>query len=58
MKKAGENAQDDDGGLLEEDPMPWEALEVAHILPHSLTKLGGRSELVFHPSKLQSMVVN
>ncbi|KAL7623277.1 hypothetical protein AAE478_006958 [Parahypoxylon ruwenzoriense] len=38
-------AQDDEGNLLENDPDDPEYLEVAHILPHSLTKLNRRGEL-------------
>ncbi|KAL2179716.1 uncharacterized protein P884DRAFT_267403 [Thermothelomyces heterothallicus CBS 202.75] len=43
---AGDDARDDDGTLLnEEQPGSFEPLEVAHILPHSLTKLGRGKEL-------------
>lgn len=41
-----DNARDDDGNLLLEQPRAFEPLEVAHILPHSLTKLGRNEELV------------
>ncbi|RYC54053.1 hypothetical protein CHU98_g12155 [Xylaria longipes] len=37
------NARDNDGSLLEESL--FEALEVAHILPHSLTKVNANHEL-------------
>jgi hypothetical protein len=45
----GENAKDDDGQLLKDENERPEHLEVAHILPHSLTSLttaGGESQLV------------
>ncbi|KAK3933822.1 hypothetical protein QBC46DRAFT_401156 [Diplogelasinospora grovesii] len=44
----GDEAEDDDGNLLLADPK-FSCLEVAHILPHSLTKIGNGSQL--HPSK-------
>ncbi|KAK4248276.1 hypothetical protein C7999DRAFT_13812 [Corynascus novoguineensis] len=45
-KSAGNNARDDDGNLLvEEQPGTFEPLEIAHILPHSLTRLGHGEEL-------------
>ncbi|KAK4154842.1 hypothetical protein C8A00DRAFT_42457 [Chaetomidium leptoderma] len=47
------NARDDDGALLE--PTPLDHLEVAHILPHSLTKLGKDSEL--DPSKQAALAI-
>ncbi|KAF2456899.1 hypothetical protein BDY21DRAFT_45863 [Lineolata rhizophorae] len=39
------DARDDDGSLLLEDEKPFESLEVAHVLPHSLTKLDANSQL-------------
>jgi hypothetical protein len=38
-KRDGDNAKDDDGQLLKHDREGAEFLEVAHILPHSLTLL-------------------
>ncbi|KAJ3579736.1 hypothetical protein NPX13_g829 [Xylaria arbuscula] len=38
-----DNARDDDGNLLEGEPL--DSLEVAHILPHSLTKVNANHEL-------------
>ncbi|KAF2454343.1 hypothetical protein BDY21DRAFT_353691 [Lineolata rhizophorae] len=38
--RSGSSAQDDDGELLANETRDWEKLEVAHILPHSLTKVG------------------
>ena len=40
-------ALDDEGNLLENDPDDPELLEVAHILPHSLTKFNQGGELVY-----------
>jgi hypothetical protein len=48
-KRDGDNAKDDDGRLLKHDREGAEFLEVAHILPHSLTSLaacGGDLQLV------------
>ena len=48
-KRDGNNAKDDDRQLLKYDKEGAECLEVAHILPHSLTSLaayGGDSQLV------------
>ncbi|KAI0525829.1 hypothetical protein F5B22DRAFT_633225 [Xylaria bambusicola] len=39
------DARDDEGNLLENDPDDPEFLEVAHILPHSLTKVNQGGEL-------------
>lgn len=39
-------ARDDEGNLLENDPDDPEFLEVAHILPHSLTTADQDGELV------------
>jgi len=36
---ARDDARDDDGMRLEDDPLTFEYLEVAHILPHSLTRI-------------------
>ncbi|OTB20190.1 hypothetical protein K445DRAFT_323905 [Daldinia sp. EC12] len=38
FQKDGEDARDDGERALIEDPRPFDVLEVAHILPHSLTK--------------------
>jgi hypothetical protein len=49
VKQDGDYAKDDDGRLLKYESERPEYLEVAHILPHSLTSLaaGGRdSQLV------------
>jgi len=40
----GEDARDDDGVLLIKDTSLVDTLEVAHILPHSLTKVGPSEE--------------
>ncbi|KAJ8126456.1 hypothetical protein O1611_g7183 [Lasiodiplodia mahajangana] len=42
--------RDDEGELIANDPMEPASLEVAHILPHSLTRVDERGELVriFH----------
>ena len=39
FKQYGKIAKDDDGRLLEDNPEGFEFLEVAHILPHSLTSV-------------------
>ncbi|KAK0727689.1 hypothetical protein B0T26DRAFT_638007 [Lasiosphaeria miniovina] len=44
----GDKAKDENGNLLVAGPR-FSRLEVAHILPHSLTKTGNNSQL--HPSK-------
>jgi hypothetical protein len=57
-KRDGDDAKDDDGQLLRHDKEGAEFLEVAHILPHSLTSLaacGGGSQLVCQVL-LESMV--
>jgi hypothetical protein len=49
-KRDGDNTKDDDGQLLKHDKEGAEFLEVAYILPHSLTLLaacGGGSQLVY-----------
>ncbi|PHH73972.1 hypothetical protein CDD83_4640 [Cordyceps sp. RAO-2017] len=51
----GDNAQDDDGNLLKEETRPFDALEVAHILPHSLTKTNSSSQL--DPSKQAALAI-
>ncbi|KAI0101768.1 hypothetical protein GGR51DRAFT_529281 [Nemania sp. FL0031] len=38
--------RDDDGNLIANDPIEPDQLEVAHILPHSLTKVNQISELI------------
>ncbi|KAI0173167.1 hypothetical protein GGR52DRAFT_542148 [Hypoxylon sp. FL1284] len=51
FNRDGNDAQDDDGNLLSETS--FQGLEVAHILPHSLTKVDASSQLVcfiFHTS--------
>ncbi|KAH6628896.1 hypothetical protein F5144DRAFT_328310 [Chaetomium tenue] len=50
FENADDNAEDDDGNLLDQEQ--FEALEVAHILPHSLTRLGRGEELVLGPNSL------
>ncbi|KAK5631465.1 hypothetical protein RRF57_007179 [Xylaria bambusicola] len=45
----------DDGTLLREDLNPFDALEVAHILPHSLMKADAGCEL--NPSKQAALAV-
>ncbi|KAI0540055.1 hypothetical protein GGR58DRAFT_511909 [Xylaria digitata] len=45
MRRDGDNARDDDGALLLEDINGIDALEVAHILPHSLMKADAGREL-------------
>lgn len=50
VKQEGDNAKDDDGQLLIHESERPEYLEVAHILPHSLTSLaasGNDSYLVY-----------
>jgi hypothetical protein len=49
-------SRDDEGNLIANDALEPDQLEVAHILPHSLTKLNGRGELVriFHLDGLLS----
>jgi hypothetical protein len=46
VKRDSEDAKDDDGRLLKDESERSTALEVAHILPHSLTSAGGGSQLV------------
>ncbi|RWA09443.1 hypothetical protein EKO27_g5661 [Xylaria grammica] len=51
--------QDDEGNLIANDPIEPAPLEVAHILPHSLTKANENGELVrrltlLHSPKLKS----
>lgn len=46
IESYGDDARDDDGVLLSEDTNPMNALEVAHILPHSLTKADPSAPLV------------
>ncbi|KAK3372428.1 hypothetical protein B0H63DRAFT_496921 [Podospora didyma] len=41
----GDGARDDDGVLFSEDTSPMITLEVAHILPHSLTKADPSAQL-------------
>ena len=49
FQKDGDDARDDDGMSLVEDPQPFDVLEVAHIIPHSLTKTNASSQLVHLP---------
>lgn len=44
IERDGANAQDDDGSLLTEKS--FDLLEVAHVLPHSMTQLKADLELV------------
>lgn len=44
FKESGDDAKDDDENLL--DDGPYDLLEVAHIIPHALTKIEAGSELV------------
>ncbi|KAL2016928.1 hypothetical protein VTK56DRAFT_2845 [Thermocarpiscus australiensis] len=55
FKSAGYDARDDDGNLLNEQQGTFEPLEVAHILPHSLTSLGHDREL--NPSKQAALAI-
>lgn len=45
-----DDARDDDGVLLKDDTKRFEALEVAHILPHSLTRANADAQLVNLPA--------
>jgi len=47
LERSSSNATGDDGNLLINDTTPPMNLEVAHILPYSLTQAGKDSELVF-----------
>lgn len=49
VRRDGDDALDDDGNLLREDPNSASVLEVAHILPHSLMTTHPGSELVRLP---------
>ncbi|KAK3690482.1 hypothetical protein B0T22DRAFT_515937 [Podospora appendiculata] len=51
----GDDARDDDGALLSEDINPIDTLEVAHILPHSLTKGGSGTQL--EPSREAALAI-
>ncbi|KAI3320344.1 hypothetical protein HD806DRAFT_242292 [Xylariaceae sp. AK1471] len=44
MRQDGDDARDDDGALLLDDINSFDALEVAHILPHSLMKADANRE--------------
>lgn len=44
--RGSNEARDDEGNLLRDDEKPFESLEVAHILPHSLTKVNAEGRLV------------
>lgn len=46
IRRSGNEARDDDGGNILGDESHFEDLEVAHILPHALTKVDQGSELV------------
>ncbi|RYC62467.1 hypothetical protein CHU98_g3738 [Xylaria longipes] len=54
MRTCGDEAKDDDGNLLQ-DETQFDSLEVAHILPHSLTKSETGSQL--HPSKTAALAI-
>jgi hypothetical protein len=46
-REGSDNAKDDDGHLLKDEIGTFAALEVAHILPHSLMNVSsGKPELV------------
>lgn len=45
MEEDGNNAKDDDGNLFLAEADEFDILEVAHILPHSLTKGNANSQL-------------
>jgi len=49
FQKDGDDALDDEGTALRDDPRSFDVLEVAHILPHSLTKTNASSQLVRLP---------
>jgi hypothetical protein len=54
-KRDNNNTKDNDGQLLKHDKEGAEFLEVAHILPHSLTSLaacGGGSQLIYQVKRL------
>ncbi|RYO84436.1 hypothetical protein DL766_008527 [Monosporascus sp. MC13-8B] len=55
FERDGDDARDDDGTLLTEDSMAFDILEVAHILPHSLTKVNVGGQL--DPSKEAALAV-
>lgn len=60
-QKYGDNAKDDDGQLLRYDVEETDRLEVAHILPHSLTSAtsyGGDLQLVRPVSILLKSIVH
>ncbi|KAI1269296.1 hypothetical protein F5Y18DRAFT_180688 [Xylariaceae sp. FL1019] len=46
LRRDGNDARDDEGALIHEDESSVDVLEVAHILPYSLTKTDAGSELV------------
>ncbi|KAH6629960.1 hypothetical protein B0J18DRAFT_419783 [Chaetomium sp. MPI-SDFR-AT-0129] len=54
MKRDRLDARDENGNLLSEE-QAFQALEVAHILPHSLTSLGRGDEL--NPSKQAALAI-
>ncbi|KAK4031606.1 hypothetical protein C8A01DRAFT_21206 [Parachaetomium inaequale] len=56
FESAGDDARADDSNLLdEEQPRTFKPLEVAYILPHSLTRLGRSEEL--DPSKQAALAI-
>jgi len=61
FKADGDSAVDDDGGPLMAADSKFAHLEVAHILPHSLTKLGngtdGSQSLVCFPYVMLTRIV-
>lgn len=46
LETDGDGARDDDNCLLKDDATLPDLLEVAHILPHSLTKADSGSKIV------------
>ncbi|EEH36510.2 hypothetical protein PAAG_06928 [Paracoccidioides lutzii Pb01] len=55
IKQDGIESEDDDGALLRNEPGEFEYLEVAHILPHSLTSIAsGNTELKGHTTGTRS----
>ncbi|KAK3944790.1 hypothetical protein QBC46DRAFT_304165 [Diplogelasinospora grovesii] len=56
-RQSGSDAKDDDGNMLVNDIQPAH-LEVAHILPHSLTKMGNNSQLYDDSRKAALSILN
>lgn len=55
LRAYGDNAKDDDGTLLREETA-FEVLEVAHILPHALTKADASLQMVCFPVTMVSFL--